>query len=258
MTTTKALLLGVTALLLLTSGAYADDMYRPKPGEAYDPATYCNWNRTGLPPSYQKICINRDKKNPPKLYQPKPGEILTTLLPSCQIGGAISCNDDLYQKVWRKIEADNGEVTKVDMNSIEHFNNGTADVVKYTYVPNTMFDPNSLVRLKFDCHGHYMNLDGGSLLLDAPPRSVVGEVAAIACAGAKDTRLEDSSKDDQRGRTPAEYCVGFSSDACDRIRKVVETKTRPAFCKPGFGLVGSGLTAEQLRICYVVTSHAVH
>jgi hypothetical protein len=141
--------------LLIVSIAYADDMYRPRPGEAYDPSIYCEWNRTGLPAEQQKICLDRDRKNPPKLYEAKPGEILTKLLPSCQLGGVISCNDDLFQPVCEKIEADNGEATKIDMNSIEHFINGTADVVVYTYVPNTMFDPTRLKRLDFDCHGHF-------------------------------------------------------------------------------------------------------
>ena len=181
--------------------------------------------------------------------------MLTTLIPSCQIGGAISCNDDLFQKVWLRIEADNGEVTKIDMNSVAGTNVGGAVATIYTYVPNTMFDPSKLRNLVFDCAGHYEDVTNmPSALLDAPPRSVVGRISALACSGAKDTRLEDANKDDGRGRTPAEYCVGFSPDACGRIRKVVEAKIQPAFCKPGFGLVGSGLTAEQLRICYVMTS----
>ncbi len=235
--------------------AQVDEEWRARPGEVYLPSTYCNWNRTGLPAAQQKICLDYDRKNLPKVYRPKPGEVLTTLIPSCQIGGAISCNDDLFQKVWLRIEADNGEVTKIDMNSVAGTNVGGAVATIYTYVPNTMFDPSKLRNLVFDCAGHYEDVTNmPSALLDAPPRSVVGRISALACSGAKDTRLEDANKDDGRGRTPAEYCVGFSPDACGRIRKVVEAKIQPAFCKPGFGLVGSGLTAEQLRICYVMTS----
>ena len=49
-----------------------------------------------------------------------------------------------------------------------------------------------------------------------------------------------------------EYCVGFSLNACTRIKAVIESGVRPAYCVPGFGRVDSGLnlTPEQLRICY--------
>jgi hypothetical protein len=173
------------------------------------------------------------------------------LLPSCQPGGAISCNDDLYQKVWLRIEATNGAAFKIDMNSLAHLNNGGAEAVVYI-IEGTMFDPGNLKHFIFDCHGHYMDADNLGVTLYAAPRSVAGQIQALACEGAKDTRLADASRDDGRGPTPGEYCSGFSAEACDRIKKVVESKKRPTYCKPGFGLVGSGLTSEQLRICYVM------
>ena len=48
------------------------------------------------------------------------------------------------------------------------------------------------------------------------------------------------------------YCVGFSPDACGRIKAVIDSKVRPAYCVPGFARTDSGLnlTPEQLRICY--------
>jgi hypothetical protein len=246
----------------------ADDIYRPRPGEAYTPATYCEWNRTGLPSEQQKICLDRDRNNPPKLYKAKPGEILVKLLPNCQIGGAASCNDDLYQPVWKEIEADNGEVTKIDMNSIKHLSGGTTDVTIYTGVPHTMFDQARLKMLWFDCQGHFMAFDGGmgqSPQLDAPPRSIAGRIAKIVCinqdAPNPAKHCAGSSSDacgpvkravNQSAPNPTEYCVGFSSEACERIKKVVETNVTPAFCKPGFGRVDSGLTPEQVRICSVM------
>lgn len=41
---------------------------------------------------------------------------------------------------WQNIEADNGAAYKVDLNSISHYNNGTADVVVYALskVPATI------------------------------------------------------------------------------------------------------------------------
>jgi uncharacterized protein YecT (DUF1311 family) len=37
-------------------------VYRPRPGEAYDHWTYCNWNRSGLPAAYQRICSRFDQE----------------------------------------------------------------------------------------------------------------------------------------------------------------------------------------------------
>ena len=104
-----------------------------------------------------------------------------------------------------------------------------------------------------------MDIDRGGSLMVAPPRSVVGQMTALACAGARDTRFADDSENAKTVRrpVPAAYCVGFAPDACERIKKVVEAYTPsqppPTFCKPGFALVGSGLTSEQSRICYVIT-----
>ena len=49
---------------------------------------------------------------------------------------------------------------------------------------------------------------------------------------------------------PEDYCQGFSANACARIQAGVNARAPPPYCKPGFGLVGSGLDDEQLRICY--------
>jgi len=108
---------------------------------------------------------------------------------------------------------------------------------------------------------------GQSDVLDAPPRSIAGEIATIVCTNQDVKNPEKScagSSSDACGPitkavsksapNPAEYGVGFSSDACERIKKVVETNLPPAFCKPGFGLASSGLTPEQLRICYAMPS----
>jgi hypothetical protein len=159
----------------------ADEIWHRGPNEAYDPSTYCNWNRTGLPPVQQRICLDQDRRNPPKLYQAKPGETLTKLIPACDSGGGVSCNSDVFQPVWKRLDAANGEATKIDMNSIEHLSTGAVNVVVYSYVPNTMFDPAKLTRLVFDCQGHFMRLGGASYPMDAPPHSVAGEIATIVC-----------------------------------------------------------------------------
>jgi hypothetical protein len=88
---------------------------------------------------------------------------------------------------WKTIQADNGSVFKVELNSITHFNNGSADMVVYA-VQSDAYDPRNLTRYIFDCHGHYMDTANMGTTLYAPPRSVAGQMANIACAGAKDTR----------------------------------------------------------------------
>ena len=64
-----------------------------------------------------------------------------------------------------------------------------------------------------------------------------------------------AAKSQQFVRVP-DYCVDFSSDACQRIKDVVEKGIRPAFCVPGFGRADSPirLSPEQLRICYAMPS----
>ena len=109
-------------------------------------------------------------------------EKLTTLLAECDPAGRIRCDDDMFKKVWLLIEADNGALFKVDTN----FRKGSSGAVRafvYSYEPNTMFQPNRLRMLLFDCAGHYMDVTStASPEMDAPPRSVAGRIAALACS----------------------------------------------------------------------------
>ena len=160
-----------------------NDIYRPSPGEQYGPETYCEFNRSGLPEVEQRSCLDFDAKHPPKIYKARPGEVLTKLLQTCATGASISCNADIFQKVWLQIEAENGEVTEIDMNSITRANGNTATAAVYTSVPNTIFDPTRVRLLVFDCAGRYM--DGTTfppVMHDAPPRSVAGAVAGVVCS----------------------------------------------------------------------------
>ncbi|MBX9778551.1 MAG: hypothetical protein K2Y71_29615 [Xanthobacteraceae bacterium] len=148
---------------------------------------------------------------------------------------------------WRRIEADNGAVYAIDMNSISHNTNGTALAITCV-VENDTCPLLNMSRFHFDCRGHYQDLDRRGPVMPAPPRSVAGRMAAFACAGAKDTRFRDNS--DQRP-TPAEYCQGFPRDACARITAMVNGQAPMPPCQPGYGLVGSGYTREQIRACSV-------
>ena len=253
-------LLGVAQQLLILIAINSPLARADSSAGGYGPLTYCQWNRTGLSVAQQKICLDMDQKNRPKVYLPKSGEIVTALIPNCSPNGGVSCNDDVFQKVWLQIEANTGEVTKVDMISIHHATNGSALLVAYTSVPNTMFDPNKLQQYIFDCRGHFQPVDNSSTQQpqDAPPRSVAGKMAAIACAGASDTRLKDAANENQHQPSSVDYCSGFTLDACERMKQVVDAKIPPDFCRPGFGRTDSGLTDEQQRVCYVMTSSSFH
>jgi|GEM_PF-1681599 len=106
-------------------------------------------------------------------------ETLTALM-ICQ--PEADCSQDYYQKVWLKIEVENGEVVKIDTKSIQHYNTGAAEVVVYRYVPGTNFEPENMRRLFFDCAHHYRDdTDGFSAIADVPPRSIAGAIERVAC-----------------------------------------------------------------------------
>ena len=74
-------------------------------------------------------------------------------------------------------------------------------------------------------------------------------IVALAFCGL--SAATQAANPNQSGPAP-EYCVGFSPDACARIRAVIEFKVRPVYCVPEYARPDSGLnlTPEQLRICY--------
>lgn len=158
-----------------------------------------------------------------------------------------------YKSNWKSFEAVDGSVYKIDMNSISHMHNGTAELIVYV-VEGDEYDPRNVKRLWFDCRGRYRDQTNGiSATLYAPPRSMAGQLSGIACAGAKDTRFDEPPKDAPRPEPKwTDYCKDFSEQACMRIRTVVEAKVTPSYCKPGFAVVPTSLSPEQLRICYVM------
>ena len=85
---------------------------------------------------------------------------------------------------WHRIEAANAASIAIDMNSISHpfYTNGSADAT-ICIVDNNSCAPWNLRLWRFDCQGHYMDVNSGSDLMIAPERSVAGQLAAIACAG---------------------------------------------------------------------------
>jgi hypothetical protein len=133
---------------------------------------------------------------------------------------------------WHRLEADNGTVLAIDLNSIEHSDNGSANAV-VCLVDNDVCTPLNMSRLLFDCHGHYVDIDHGGATQIAPPRSVIGQMAALACVGAKDIRLADHSDTPSLPRAE-EYCASISSYECDRVKRLIEgyspSQPDPSYC----------------------------
>jgi hypothetical protein len=119
----------------------------------------------------------------------QPGDALVKVFPNCEfgpqrvpLGGALG---ELCKTVWKRIEADNGEVTWIDTRASG--DTLPREVWVYTGVPNASINPDALTTLFFDCQGHFENWggDGPSDWMDAPPRSVAGEIAATVCSQSK-------------------------------------------------------------------------
>jgi hypothetical protein len=158
-----------------------------------------------------------------------------------------------YKSDWQTLEALDGSIYKIDQKSISHMSNGSAELIVYA-VEGDAYNPTKVRRLWFDCRGRYQDHTGGiSATLHAPPRSVAGQLSTIACAGARDARFDEPPKNAPRPEPQwTDYCKDFSQETCARIRKVVEAKVTPSYCKPGFAVVPTSLSNEQLRICYVM------
>ncbi|MGL3823692.1 hypothetical protein [Sphingopyxis sp. R3-92] len=185
---------------------------------------------------------------------------LTKLIDRCDpIAVSHGGCGNLDKPVWKRFESDTGEITKLDTASIEPAVPVGVIASIYTFSPGSNLDLNRLRRIHFTCRGQYEDLNSIGYLRDAPPRSVLGVVAATACAIGEPKRqaliqerrrLDSTASARASQPRPEDYCVGFSADACVRIQAGVDAISKPSFCRPGFGIAGSGLDAEQLRICY--------
>jgi TPR repeat protein len=133
-----------------------DEVWHRRPGEDYNPSTYCQWGRQQLPTTLQKVCSDLDRKYPQK------------------------------KQDWRRFEADNGAAFALDMNSVAHlyYCHGCTDAV-VCILDNDACPPQNMRYFRFDCHGHYRDTIDRSEMLIAPSRSVVGQMAALACVDAK-------------------------------------------------------------------------
>lgn len=81
---------------------------------------------------------------------------------------------------WHKFEADNGAVYALDLNSIVRTSN--AATAAMCIIDNDICIPLNVRGLVFDCAGHY-SIERSPMLI-APPRSVIGQMAILACSRA--------------------------------------------------------------------------
>jgi len=159
--------------------------------------------------------------------------------------GAVAEKEAAKLAQWRTVVADNGSAMKIDLHSVQHLVRGDALAIVISY-PAGLNAPGSQTQLHFDCRGGVSDIaDSFRYTTPVPPRSVLGAVAALACTPPK---LPPPS--------PADYCKGFSADACRRMEAVGRSGEKPSYCKDGFGLAGSGLSEEQARTCFVVQAYA--
>lgn len=86
-----------------------------------------------------------------------------------------------HKPSYVSVEAANGAVIKVDMNSIQRVGGGS---IIWTYADQgNETDPYNLQGYFFDCRGHYSLMGAySSDPIYAPPRSVVARISELACS----------------------------------------------------------------------------
>lgn len=253
------------AVGLCITGAFGAGLVSPPPTKIGPPIVTAHpepQEAEELPRS-EPLGIERERQMPPQSVDERVEQtgILTKLLETC---GPIPashgmCSSDIYKPVWRSFENLVGEIIKVDTKSVNPMAGGGAIAWTYQFVPGTAFDTSRLHQYYFTCHGQYRDMEFRSPMDDAPPRAVIGVISDYVCSAAEaprraimaqNAKVEAEAHDRAVHPRASDYCVDFSAEACARIKIGVEAKITPDFCRPGFGIVGSGLDDEQLRICY--------
>ncbi|MCC8963726.1 hypothetical protein H8A95_15760 [Bradyrhizobium sp. Pear76] len=104
---------------------------------------------------------------------------------------AASASAQTKKPDWHTVEADNGARYKIDLNSITAYNTGAADIIAYIVEDGQQYRPDNLRRLWFDCRGRFKDLTTSVMgeSVYAPPRSVIGQISAIACARSPSTAV---------------------------------------------------------------------
>lgn len=187
-----------------------DEAFYLTPTSIYFPATYCGWDRNGLPEKYQKICKKYDnkflevgthfhaeflkKKNEKSeggseqpVSQAGAVKLKRTYNPNLKIRG--------HAPEWVEFESDVGAIFSVDMKSISRpfGTDPNARMRGYTYdepagdwvniVEVIILGPEyEMLWYRFNCKGRAAEIKvGGINYAYIPPRSVMGGIERIVC-----------------------------------------------------------------------------
>jgi len=95
------------------------------------------------------------------------------------------CNERKHP-AWNLLEADNGAVTAVDVNTIRYDELNRFAYVDAYEVQGDEFHFEYVYTFMFDCHGHFSMRPkispAGSPMIYAPPRSIAAQIGVLACA----------------------------------------------------------------------------
>lgn len=153
---------------------------------------------------------------------------LTKLVARCDQATNHNACGNIARPVWQRFEAGNGEVTKVDVSTVRRTRQGGVIVTSYTAVPFTRFDMHRLRGLYFNCQGQYSDMSALGQTIDAPPRSVAGQVAATFCSAGRANsviRAWGVANDECQGGN-----VAFNSPVCRRRNQLQSQAERLGWC----------------------------
>lgn len=109
---------------------------------------------------------------------------LAPVFRNCSAEFAASGNGVFCRPVWARLVSDAGETFRIDMKDLEPLQGGAIGAFVVIGDPQGGTNPTAFKHLYFDCRGHYGEFDDieqGGGLSDAPPRSVVGQLAHAIC-----------------------------------------------------------------------------
>jgi hypothetical protein len=132
-------------------------------------------------------------------------------------------------QIWKQIEADNGAIYAIDLNSISHNSNGPGAFAIICIMERNACPLMNMTRVVFDCQGKYTDVDHGNAIRLAPPRSVAGRLANIACSRSNkpnDARAPDNPSPSVKGDATTFYQSRyFLAGFLLRAGRVCETNT---------------------------------
>jgi hypothetical protein len=136
---------------------------------------------------------------------------------------------------WQRIEADNGAASAIELNSVASWSTGEVYAI-ICALDGDVCPLSGMRRVLFDCRGHYTPIDFGGVSLQAPPRSVIGRLADIACtAKSRNPASRNEGKKPAMAMYEARYTLaGFLL----RAGKVCTSDSQPNI-DAGFSLLDS-------------------